>query len=303
MTAQVYERDPSGHACVTSVPPREAIRPCPARPAGGTLEVSEEAAMSRSWLRWCVVAVLVLVAACGGSSSPRAHSSVDTPKDTWQLVWFSDSGAWGVASDWAKRIEQAHGVHVEVFDYIGYGGLGSASRLLARVREEDPLRKQIAGAEVVLLYASADDLPLDHDKACLSLSSTVPPRPLTAEVLQPFREQLTAIFDEVVTLRDGRPTLIRSLDLYTPALAGWRKAGTGRACTAGWSAVAAVQREVATAHDVPLVSLYDAFNGPRHDQDPVAKGYIAADGIHTTAEGRSVILSALDATGYDLVAR
>jgi hypothetical protein len=249
------------------------------------------------------VAVLVLVAACGGSSSPRAHSATSTQKDTWQLVWFSDSGAWGVASDWAKRIEQAHGVHVEVFDYIGYGGLGSVSALLARVRDEKPLRKQIAGAEVVMIYTSPDQLPLDYEKACLTTSSTVRPRPLTAETLQPFREQLTTIFDEVVKLRDGRPTLMRSLDLYVPVVATWRKAGVYDACTADWSAFADVQREVAAAHDVPLVSMYDAFNGPRHDQDPVTKGYIGPDGIHTTAAGKSVILGALDATGYDLVAR
>lgn len=257
----------------------------------------------RSWLRWCAAGVLVAVAACGGGS-PTAGRPSSTPGDkTWQLVWFSDSGAWGVAADWAKRIEQAHGVHVEVFDYIGYGGLGSSRRVLDRIRGDERLRAQIRGAEVVMVYASPDDLPLDLQKACLSESSTVPPGPLTAAELQPFRDQMTAIFDQVLELRRGKPTLMRSLDLYVPVVASWRKAGVFRACTAGHEAITAVQHEVAAAHGVPLVSMYDAFNGPRHTEDPVTKGYIGPDGIHTTTMGKSVILDAFDATGYDLVAR
>jgi lysophospholipase L1-like esterase len=254
-------------------------------------------------VRWCVAALLVLVTACGGGSTTTSSSPSASAAPRWQMVWFSDSGAWGIAADWAKAIEQAHGVKVEVFDYIGYGGLGSVSKVLARVRDDDRLRKQLAGAEVVMLYASADDLPLDFQKACLSMTSTRRPRPFTDQTVAPFRERLTQLFDEVVRLRSGRPTLMRSLDLYVPVVADWHKAGVYRPCSRALQGVAAVQREVAAAHDVPLVSMYAAFNGPRGDQDPVQKGYVAPDGIHTTAAGKAVILAAIEATGYQLVAR
>jgi hypothetical protein len=249
------------------------------------------------------VLLATLLAACGGGptaqpdATDRPTASVAGPRD-WQLVWFSDSGAWGVASDWAKRIEQVAGVHVDVYDYIDYGS-GSADKVLGRLRSDTALRKQVAGAEVIVLYASNYDVPLDVQKACLSMTSTKPPRPLTAAMLQPYRDKLTAIYDEVFALRRGRPTIVRALDLYVPVVAKWRSAGVYDACSAGWLASAKVNAEVAAAHGVPVASLYDVFNGPRHDRDPVKRGLIAPDGLHTTDKAQALILRALDALGYE----
>lgn len=251
----------------------------------------------------------VLVAACGGAGKGGSQSGAqDRPTPTattggaptWELVWFSDSGAWGVASDWAKRIERIEGVHVEVFDYIGYGGAGSsATDMLQRVTSDEVVRKQLAGAEVIVLYASNYDVPLDYQKACMSMASRTPPRPLTPAVLQRFRDKLTGIYDEVLALRRGRPTILRALDLYAPMVAQWRAAGVYDACTAGWVANTRVNAEVAAAHGVRVASLYQAFNGPRHDRDPVRRGYIGPDGGHTSTRGKAVILRTLDGLGYE----
>lgn len=239
-------------------------------------------------------------AACGAEPVAR-HTSGPHPTPEsghWELVWFSDSGAWGVASDWAKRIGERNGVDVEVFDYVGYGSWGSAENVLARVTSDAAVRKQIAGAEVVVVYGSNYDVPRDYQRACMSMSSRKQPAPLTDEVLRPFRDKLGAIYDEVFALRRGRPTVVRALDLYAPLVGRWRSAGVYRSCNAGWAANARVQAEVAADHRVPVASLYDAFNGPRHDRDPVKRGYIGPDGGHTSTEGKAVILRTLDALGY-----
>jgi hypothetical protein len=47
-----------------------------------------------------------------------------------------------------------------------------------------------------------------------------------------------------------------------------------------------------------MASMYDAFNGPDHDQDPVAKGYIGDDGEHCSDAGKAAQVDVLDALGY-----
>lgn len=262
----------------------------------------------RLCLAWLVL--VLLLAACGGGgdgrrgTNPAAGASATSTSPgapTWQLVWFSDSGAWGVASDWAERIGKAQGVDVQVIDYIGYGSWGSAESVLARVTSDKAVRRQLADAEVVVVYGSNYDVPLDYQRACMSLASRKQPAPLTRRVLQPFRDKLNRIYDEVISLRAGQPTIIRALDLYAPMVATWRSAGVYRACSAGWAATARVQSEVAAEHGVPMASLYDAFNGPRHDLDPVKRGFIGPDGGHTSTRGKTVILRTLDALGYEPV--
>jgi lysophospholipase L1-like esterase len=55
----------------------------------------------------------------------------------------------------------------------------------------------------------------------------------------------------------------------------------------------------AVAQGVPLACVYDAFNGPNHDEDPRMKGYIKEDGRHATAAGREVIADLLRELGYE----
>ena len=57
--------------------------------------------------------------------------------------------------------------------------------------------------------------------------------------------------------------------------------------------------EAAVTYGVPTVSMYDAFNGAEHSEDPREKGYIFVDGQHTTDEGKAAMVDVLHAAGYD----
>ena len=52
---------------------------------------------------------------------------------------------------------------------------------------------------------------------------------------------------------------------------------------------------------MPVARVFEAFNGPEHDQDPRDKGYIGGDGVHTTALGRQVIADCLRELDYGFV--
>ncbi|RPI58044.1 MAG: hypothetical protein EHM56_02765 [Chloroflexi bacterium] len=45
--------------------------------------------------------------------------------------------------------------------------------------------------------------------------------------------------------------------------------------------------------------VFEAFNGPSHDEDPRDKGYIGRDGIHTGPLGRQLIADLLHELGYE----
>jgi hypothetical protein len=249
-------------------------------------------------------ATALVLAGCGTGSKDEAETA--TSPDQWELVWFSDSAAWGVASDWARTIERKLDVQVEVFDYIAYGS-GGAANLLERIESTPTLQEQIAGAEVVVIYAATQSsgIPRRAEAVCMSRSRDRPASAgrLSQEELKPYRDILTKIYDRVFQLRGGEPTIVRALDLYVPVIADWRKAGIYRGCTAGWEAAADTHRQVAAGFGVPMASLYDAFNGPNHNRDPVARGLIGPDGVHTSTKGQALILATLDALGYEPVDR
>ncbi len=70
---------------------------------------------------------------------------------------------------------------------------------------------------------------------------------------------------------------------------------------AAWEAFSQAIREAAAEFGVPTASMFDAFNGPNHDEDPREKGFIGSDKQHTTDEGKAAMVEVLHALGYDPV--
>jgi lysophospholipase L1-like esterase len=60
-----------------------------------------------------------------------------------------------------------------------------------------------------------------------------------------------------------------------------------------------IVQQAADGFNIPTVSVFDAFNGPDHDEDPREKGYIGPDGVHTSVEGRQLIADLLSEAGYE----
>ena len=258
-----------------------------------------------------------LLASCASGGPPsttvspsldQAPSSTVVPSaepteaiETWDLVWFSDSSGNFVADLWGARIEEAVGVDVRVHDFAGSGEIGSAVLILEAIRTDAAVREAVAAAEVIGLYTNPGHTEAG-DRLFDSCADPVPgvlPDVYTSEDFAPFGALLREIYDEILALRAGQPTVIRAMDLWVPMLEQWIAAGVEPACTAGWEAWTTTLREVAAEHGVPTASMYDAFNGPGHDEDPVAMGYIGEDGSHPSAEGNAVQVDVLHALGYD----
>lgn len=233
------------------------------------------------------------------------HSPVPSPPppstaEPFDLVWFGDSSA-AFARPMAQRIEQALGVEVRVHDFWGGGHLGSAA-FIADLIEIQAVEDALKEAEMIVLYANPGGTKPFDDMGPVCFAPEAPPDepptvPSTGD-LAPYAERLRAIYDRILMLRAGEPVIIRAVDAYVPVLGLWRSAGVEEACTAMWETWTGVARDVAASYGVPMASMYDAFNGPGHDADPVEAGYIGPDRIHPSDAGRAAQVDLLDALGY-----
>jgi hypothetical protein len=225
--------------------------------------------------------------------------------EPWDLVYIADSGGWGVADIYAEMASQTLGREIRVHDYA-IGAL-SAVDVLDMLRGENTFWVQaasdVAEAEIIVVYGNWVDsgMEVPPPDTCVSTSTTErePPVSTTGADWQPYRAVLDDVYDQIWALREGQPTVLKAVDLYTPVLAPWRQAGIERECTASWEVWSQTIREAAADNGATMVSVYDLFNGTSHDEDPRKKGWIGPDGEHTTSEGAQVIADALHATGYE----
>jgi len=241
----------------------------------------------------------------GTVDTTEAAGETEPPEtgEGWDLVWFSDSTGWGVADLWGARIEQELGVEVRVHDYA----TGDLTASLVRTwieAEGSEHRELLAGADVIVIFGNPRGSGATSDiGTCVSTSTAPrdPPQRYTAADFRPYRDLLASIYETVFELRKGQPTIVRAIDMYNPVIADWREAGIKAECTAAWEAFSEAIRGTAAEFGVPTASMFDAFNGPNHDEDPREKGFIGSDKQHTTDEGKAAMVEVLHALGYDPV--
>ena len=121
-----------------------------------------------------------------------------------------------------------------------------------------------------------------------------------AEDWQPYRDWLSSVWEAIWEARDGRPVVLRGYDVYNPWFGQWVELGVEPECTAIWEGQAQAAREAAEANGAVFVSFYDLFNGPDHDEDARAKGWIGDDGFHANEAGGAAAAEALAAIGFEL---
>jgi lysophospholipase L1-like esterase len=136
---------------------------------------------------------------------------------------------------------------------------------------------------------------------CIDYESGNPPDSCSLEMYHPYTENVKKIYEVIFSLRNGQSTIIRATDLYNPVISEHRKPNMEAECTQCMETLNTAARNAADAFNIPLVTIYDEFNGPGHNEDPRRKGYIGSDGIHASEYGQQVIANLLSAVGYDPV--
>jgi hypothetical protein len=231
--------------------------------------------------------------------------------EIWNLVYICDSTGWGVANVYAQNIERDTGKIIKTHNYA-IGGLSAvevlqalhgAPKLLSDVKLKS-LREDVAKAEVIVFFANPRGDPSHGGvqgglEKCITLATDNPPDNFTLELYEPYIKNLKAIYETVFTLRMGKPTIIRAIDFYNPIISEQRKFNMEIECTRSWEIFNMAVHQSADEFNIPIVSVYDVFNGVKHNEDPREKGYICPDGMHTTEKGQQVIADLLSKIGYE----
>lgn len=265
----------------------------------------------------CIVVLLGAARATAPSDAAPATTGSGSPQgQPWDLVYISDSSGWGVARFYARRIKQDRGVTVRVHDEW-QGGLPAVT-ILERLRTPgDPWARLVRNAEAIVVYGNPAGLGIKTVDAggcsCRPANGCRAPLAFNARSWRPYVATLKAIYKRIFELRAGKPVILRTANWYVPMVShppdlplffahmSWEQAGIVDACTREEESHSAAIARAAAAYRVPMADVYTAFNGPDHREDPFAKGYLQADGIHPSDAGRAIIAQTLAALGYKQV--
>ncbi len=121
-----------------------------------------------------------------------------------------------------------------------------------------------------------------------------------------FTANFNAILAEVRSLRAGRNTIIRTMDVYNPFVNEDRAQNTwpndqGNDFQVFKPYLNAINNQIAataTARNIPYARVYLSFNGPNGDIDPADLGLLAFDGLHPNGRGHRLIAGLLRGLGY-----
>jgi len=257
-------------------------------------------------LRLRFVAVLVFAGSSllwfGCTPAPQPTEETDVG---WTLVVIGDSSLWELGKAFEAQIESDVGVEVRLEDFaLPSLSAGQVLEVL-RTGSSDNYRlldlpDALREADVVVMFTNpmqSVDPEMPHDLALCFES--VFPESCGPETLETWISDLIAIWDEILELREGQPTVLRATDLYNPLVVPWQEAGVFEACTACWENISYAARTAAGARNIPFLSRLDAFNGPAHDEDPRVKGFIVGDGEHPSELAGRYTAELLSQMGYE----
>ncbi len=266
---------------------------------------------SRSY--WLLVVLglmvgLLLLAACApaGTPSPPATAlaptatppasqpAIATPGAQWYYTVLGDSSSWGFPKFYAEYIETDLGVKVTMLDWTR-GGLTSAD-VLDDLRSDKQLRLDVGRANVVTFYGN----PLHITGLSITTGLPSDTYNCSPEAVARYKGEMSAIAEEIMSLRKGQPTIIRTYTRFMPFYRLWREGGTFdeyRRCVAALdAAVLALGQE----HGILVADTGLALNGPNHDQDPNDLGLLA-DGIHEDDTGARIVADVFRKLGYGYI--
>jgi hypothetical protein len=273
-----------------------------------------EVAMSLSKRSQKIAALLILVIlnACAAPAaaptpqpSPTPLAMPIAPGAEWQLVVIGDSSLWGLGEAYASQIEKDLGVKVTLEDFA-LPSLSAGAVLGALQTGKSPnmrlekLPEAVKNAEVVVMFVNPLDSidparPLNFD-GCFGCSA---PQACESAAWDKYTADMAAIWEKIIALRAGQPTILRATDIYNPSLAQWYDCEIFEPCDVCWGNMSTAVRQAAQKYNIPFLSRYDAFDGQDHKEDPGEKGYIRDDGEHPTDLASQVTAELLSKMGYD----
>lgn len=230
--------------------------------------------------------------------------------EPWRYAALGDSLATGMAAGrgyvprYQEHIRVDQAVEVSLTN-LGVNGW-MTENLLPALRSDTRFREAVATAHVITWSIGGNDLArarLGYKVRICGGADNQDCLKLTVDI---FKRNWDAILAEIVSLR-GADALLRSMDIYYPYVGldaaedTWPADGGLTDFQVFKPYVDEVNAYIGASlasNSIPYAEVYAAFNGPDGNEDPTAKGYLAADLFHPSDAGHEVIAGLLQQLGY-----
>lgn len=251
--------------------------------------------------------ILCLLVGCSGSTV-----QTPTPK-LWNLVAIGDSivynpeqacpGCTGFVDRYATAISQATAHPVEVQN-LSVPRL-QIDGLLEMMEFRDSLRVALANADIIVVGISFNDIAwLRQDDPCDGPTMNEPDwsqfnKICATAAAEIFRPKFESLFAQIVALREGKPTIFRTINRYNDWI-GWTDGNVPpeannatRDVLDAWNAMVC---KAAQENEFVCADIYHAFNGS--DGLTPSLDLLAKDYTHPSDKGNEVIAGVLENLGY-----
>jgi lysophospholipase L1-like esterase len=126
------------------------------------------------------------------------------------------------------------------------------------------------------------------------------------DAVSTFQSNWATIISVITLLRKGRPTILRTMDIYNPFVSEDSAAGDYVVLNTYLTQVNDIIHLTESAPPpgipkIPYARVYDAFNidpVTKAVVDPASKGLLSFDGFHPNTAGHAAIAARLNALGY-----
>jgi hypothetical protein len=235
--------------------------------------------------------VVSLVACTSPTTTTPKQAGTPKPGEVLSLVVLGDFQNFGFGETYAKYLEADLGVKVELHDLTmgGYTPANLLNDLRNGAGSRFGIQSAVKEADVVVFSVAPIGYIEEQANGQLDCSDMA---------LAGYKAALDSSYAEILALRKGQPTLIRTKDYFCNFYSDWKKTGKYEDHKRCWERWSSTIHEAAAQHKVPVAEVFAAFNGPRHEQDPKDKGLQDDNGLPNEA-GNKLIADQFRVLGYD----
>jgi lysophospholipase L1-like esterase len=272
---------------------------------------------TRSWvLGLAFLAILLSGCAPAPPPVPLATKTSIPPPTPWSLVAVGDSiainssmvcpGCSGFVDRYADAIFEATGHPVEVRNLSQ--PMLRVDALLEELKTDVSRRDALASADIIIVSIAFNDTPwLRSDDPCDGPNGNKPDwskynSTCAAAAAEIFRPKFKSVYAQIVALREGKPTIFRTINRYNDWI-GWigetgetnppEATNATRVVLDAWSAMVC---ETAQDNGFTCADIYHTFNGAAGltpSGDLLGKDY-----THPSDKGNETIARVLTDLGY-----
>ncbi len=246
-----------------------------------------------------VVAFLFVVASCSGEGS-----TLQIEDEPLVYLPMGNSLTFDVVDYYSAMLEEDFGVEVEVRDHTVPAQ--NASNLLFQLQNNVRLRDDLAEADVITLLIPNNEwrLPIQTVTGNLGLDPADcegdDGEQCLREMIDDYKTQVDAVFEELTTMVDPSEVLIRGQDFYMFPTNGVYTEETFEMVYPYWVEAQDYVEEVAGQYGIPVAQVCDDFMGPDGTENPEESGLIVSDGTHPSLDGAQRIANLIHDLGYSL---